>query len=72
MDKDRLTQFGRAMVNYLSIEQIPAYSPVARGRPERALRTHQDCLVKELALEGITYMESANRYIQETCLPAFN
>ena len=72
VDKDRLTQIGRAMVNDLGIEPIPAYSPEARGRSDRAFRTHQDRLVKELALEGITDMESANRYLQETYLPAFN
>jgi len=47
-DKENLTQFGRAM-RHLGIEMIPAYSP-RRGRSERAFRTHQDRLVKELAL----------------------
>jgi len=49
VDKSNLTQFGRAM-RQLGIEMIPAYSPEARGRSERAFRTHQDRLVKELAL----------------------
>ena len=56
VDKDRLTQFGRAMMQDLDIDMIPAYSPEARGRSERAFRTHQDRLVKELALAGITEM----------------
>ena len=72
VDRDRLRQFGRVMVNDLGIGLIPAYSPEARGRSERTFRTHQDRLVKELALEGITDRESANRHIQETCLSAFN
>jgi hypothetical protein len=38
VDKSNLTQFGRAM-NQLAIEMIPAYSPEARGRSERAIRT---------------------------------
>ncbi|HEY7585709.1 MAG TPA: ISNCY family transposase [Candidatus Deferrimicrobiaceae bacterium] len=71
VDKKLLTQFGRAM-KQLGIEMIPAYSPEARGRIERAFRTHQDRLPKELALHGITEMEEANRYIRQTYLPAHN
>ena len=40
-DKANLTQFGRAMRQDLGIDMIPAYSPEARGRSERAFRTHQ-------------------------------
>ncbi len=36
------------------------------------LSTHQGHLPKELALNGITDMESANRYLREVYLPAFN
>lgn len=71
VDKSRLTQFGRAM-HQLGIEMIPAYSPEARGRSERAFKTHQDRLVKELALYGITTIEAANRYLETTYRPAFN
>jgi len=71
VDKGNLTQFGRAM-NQLGIEMIPAYSPEARGRSERAFRTHQERLVKELALAKVTNMEDANAYIQDIYLPAFN
>ena len=71
VDKGNLTQFGRAM-RQLGIEMIPAYSPEARGRSERAFRTHQDRLVKELALAGITEMNEANAYIRDVYLPAFN
>ena len=71
VDKTKPTQFGRAM-KQLGIEMIPAYSPQARGRSERAFKTHQDRLVKELALHGITTMEGANRYLKEHYLPAFN
>jgi transposase len=38
VDKVNLTQFGRAM-KHLGIEMIPAYSPEARGRSERAFAT---------------------------------
>ena len=71
VDKKNLTQFGRAM-HQLGIEMIPAYSPEARGRSERAFATHQDRLVKELAFFGITDMAEANRYLRERYLPAFN
>lgn len=71
VDKNRPTQFGRAM-HQLGIEMIPAYSPEARGRAERNFQTHQNRLVKELAASGITEMEEANRYIWEIYKPAFN
>jgi hypothetical protein len=71
VDKGNLTQFGRAM-RQLGIEMIPAYSPEARGRSERAFRTHQERLVKELAVAGITDMKKANAYIRNIYLPAFN
>jgi hypothetical protein len=71
VDKKNLTQFGRAM-HQLGIEMIPAYSPEARGRGERAFRTHQERLVKELALAGITCIKEANLYIKEAYLPDFN
>ncbi len=56
VDKNRLTQFGRAM-NQLGIQMIAAYSPEARGRSERFFRTLQDRLPKEMALADITTME---------------
>lgn len=71
VSKTQLTQFGRAM-QQLGIMMIPAYSPEARGRSERMFRTHQDRLVKELALHNITTMEEANRYIKKIYLPAYN
>jgi transposase len=71
VSKTQLTQFGRAM-KHLGIQMIPAYSPEARGRSERAFETHQDRLVKELALHGITDMNAANRYLSQVYLPAFN
>ena len=71
VDKVNLTQFGRAM-KHLGIEMIAAYSPEARGRSERAFATHQGRLPKELALAGITDMETANRYLRDVYRPAFN
>ncbi len=71
VDKSSLTQFGRAM-SQLGIKMIPAYSPEARGRSERAFSTHQDRLVKELAMAGITGMKQANDYLASTYMPAHN
>ena len=71
VDKDRLTQVGRALAQ-LGIKHIAAYSPQARGRSERAFGTLQDRLPKELRLAGITTIEAANRFIAELYLPAHN
>ena len=71
VDKEKLTQFGRAM-RQLGIEMIAAYSPEARGRSERAFGTHQGRLPQELALAGITNMAEGNRYLTQVYLPAFN
>jgi hypothetical protein len=71
VDKSNLTQFGRAM-SQLGIKMIPAYSPEARGRSERAFETHQDRLVKELAMAGITGMKQANDYLTNVYMPAHN
>lgn len=71
VDKVSLTQFGRAM-KHLGIEMIPAYSPEARGRSERAFATHQGRLPQELAAAGIATLEAANRYLEGVYRPAFN
>jgi hypothetical protein len=65
------TQVGRALAQ-LGIRHIAAYSPEARGRSERAFRTLQDRLPKELKLAGIATMEAANRWIAESYLPSHN
>ena len=70
--KEALSQVGRAL-SQLGIEHIPAYSPQARGRCERAFRTLQDRLPKELRLAGIGHdLKAANRFIREVYLPAHN
>ena len=71
VDKLRLTQVHRAL-QQLGITLIAAYSPEARGRSERAFRTLQDRLPKELALAGITEMAAANRYLTEQFMPQHN
>ena len=56
------TQFARACKT-LDIELIHANTPQAKGRVERANQTLQDRLVKELRLQGINDIESANTYL---------
>lgn len=57
-----MTQFGRAL-SELNIEILCANSSQAKGRVERANRTLQDRLVKELRLAGISDMESGNAFL---------
>jgi len=71
VDRINLTQFGRAMTQ-LGIEMIPAYSPEARGRSERAFGTLQDRLPKELLDAGITEVAVANRFLKRRFVPAYN
>ena len=59
----RTTQFGRAL-SELNIEILCANSSQAKGRVERANRTLQDRLVKELRIEGISDMEAGSAYLQ--------
>ncbi len=71
VDKQRLTQVGRAMRD-LGIQMIPAYSPQARGRSERSFGTWQGRLPQELRLRGIKMLEEANRFLREEYIVAFN
>lgn len=71
MAKGTLTPVGRALAQ-LGIEPIPAYSPEARGRCERAFRPLQDRLPKELARAGITTIAAAHAFLREVSLPAHN
>ncbi len=56
------SQFGRAM-RELGIELICANTPQAKGRVEMANSTLQDRLVKELRLNNICDIESANTFL---------
>ena len=64
--KQTPTHLGRALEE-LGIEQIPAYSPQAKGRIERAWRTCQDRLVSELRLAQATTLPQANAVLQRFC-----
>jgi hypothetical protein len=62
---DGMTQFGRAL-DALNIDIICANSSQAKGRVERAHKTLQDRLVKELRLAGVSSLAEGN-----SLLPAF-
>lgn len=61
---DGVTQFGRALSD-LNMDIIYANTCQAKGRVERANKTLQDRLVKELRLKGISTMEEANLYLPD-------
>lgn len=61
---DGLTEFGRAM-QHLGIQIICANTPQAKGRVERANKTLQDRLTKELRLRGIHDPLQANLFLPE-------
>lgn len=64
------TQLGRALKE-LGIELIPARSPQAKGRIERVWQTLQSRLPVEFALNGITSIEAANKFLKKY-IYAFN
>lgn len=70
-DEQPLTQFTRAMKE-MGIEMINAHSPQAKGRVERGFGTHQDRLVKELRLAGISNMAAGNIFLMEVYVPKHN
>ncbi|MBB6146845.1 hypothetical protein HNQ77_004826 [Silvibacterium bohemicum] len=59
-----MTQFGRVLHD-LNIDIICANTPQAKGRVERANRTLQDRLVKELRLRQLSTMDEANQFLPE-------
>lgn len=70
-NKELITQFQR-VCQYLNIALISAHSPEAKGRVERMFETLQDRLVKELRLQNISDIETANIFLKEKYIPDFN
>jgi len=70
-NQDLMTQFQRAMTN-LGINLITAHSPQAKGRIERLFETLQDRLIKEMRLQNISDIETANKFLNEIYIPKFN
>jgi hypothetical protein len=71
VDRQQLTQVGRAL-GELGVQMIPAYSPQARGRCERAFATWQGRLPQELRLRGIDSLRAANEYLRNVYVAQFN
>ena len=63
--KQSPTQLGRAL-DELGIQQIPAYSPQAKGRIERIWRTFQTAW-SELRLAGAATLPQANALLEKFC-----
>jgi hypothetical protein len=57
-----MTQFGRSL-HALNIDILCASTPQAKGRVERANKTLQDRLVKELRLQGIGTIAAGNQLL---------
>jgi hypothetical protein len=62
-EEEGITQFQRAM-RELDIKLIHAHSPQAKGRVERCNRTLQDRFIKELRLQGISDIQTANVFAE--------
>jgi hypothetical protein len=59
-----MTQFGRSL-HALNIDILCANTPQAKGRVERANKTLQDRLVKELRLQGISTIAAGNELLPD-------
>jgi len=70
-NREEETVYSRA-AGKLGIEMIYANSPQAKGRVERANRTHQDRLVKTLREHNICDIDAANRFLFEEYLDQHN
>ena len=69
-ERDEATQVARALAE-LGITSIPAGSPQAKGRIERAWGTFQDRLVSELRRRGSSDLAGANGVLRDF-IPRFN
>lgn len=65
------THFGKACEK-LGIEIIVAHSPQAKGRIERSNGIHQDRLIKEMRLKGISSIDEANGFLKTYYLGKHN
>ena len=73
MDKTKLTQFGRAMMQDLGIDMIPGvFARSAGGAPSGPSAPTRAVWCGSWPLAGITDLLGANRYLAEVYIPAFN
>lgn len=71
MGRQYPTHVGRVLEE-LNICSVQAYSPQAKGRVERSFGTLQDRLIAELALEGISDMKEANKWLTKVFIRCYN
>ncbi|MEE8432760.1 MAG: ISNCY family transposase [Candidatus Desulfatibia sp.] len=65
------THVGRVLEE-LSIESIPAYSPQAKGRVERRFGVLQDRLIAEMRQKGIQDINTANAWLKTEYIDRYN
>jgi hypothetical protein len=65
------THFAEALEE-LRVEWIPAHSPQAKGRVERAFQTLQDRLLKEMRIARVCAVDQADRFLREQFIPFWN
>jgi len=70
-DEEKITQYKRAL-DEIDINLIWTRSPQAKGRVERLFETLQDRLVKELRLQGISDIDSANQFLKSEYIDKHN
>ena len=70
-EPDTPTEFWKACWK-IWIKLVSANSPQAKWRVERANKTLQDRLIKELRLQWINDVKNANKYIKNVFIPKFN
>jgi hypothetical protein len=56
----------------LNVELIRSHSPQGKGRVERDFGTAQDRLIKEMRVEGISTVEAANQFLEDSWIPFWN
>lgn len=56
----------------LNVELIRSLSPQGKGRIERGFGTAQDRLIKEMRVQGICTLETANQFLEQAWIPFWN
>jgi hypothetical protein len=71
-DEPPMSSVIKRALESLNIGLISALSPQAKGRVERLFKTLQDRLLKEMRVAGISTIESANQFLEQSFIPFWN
>ena len=71
-DKPPMSSVIKRALDGLDIKLISALSPQAKGRVERLFGTLQDRLLKEMRVAGISTIEAANEFLNDSFVPFWN